>query len=75
MNTLEIIAASWAALAALQLTFGAIAYMAETHRDDQKTGARLIILAPLAPLMTVLWISRGIAAIWRAADFKNRNTK
>lgn len=74
MTILEIIAFIWVALAALHLIFGVFLYTHHRNNEEQKTAARTIILAPIAPIALAAWAVREIIWLWHVADFKTGAT-
>jgi hypothetical protein len=42
----------------------------QSRASDRRTGARLLLLSPVWPLPAALALIRGIAEVWKLADWR-----
>jgi len=53
----------------LPVIFSLVVYMGE-GRDRTRTGARIILLAPVWPLLIPVVLTRGVRWLWKTADWR-----
>lgn len=75
MSAPEIATLAYAVLVALQIIPGALMLLTgQVEPNQYRNGARLLLTAPIAPLVLIGATARGIRALIRLADFKNERS-